>query len=120
MRKVSRDCRKTLQLRVLVLIIGEPGTGRRSLARVIHKLSARLENRFMILADNEEEGKKDSVDVNAVMKPIAKGNVGTLYIEEVANLSFRCFFESDAKEKSSRFQLVHDNPSPGHAGNRRR
>jgi transcriptional regulator of aromatic amino acid metabolism len=120
MRKVSRDCRKTLQLRVLVLIIGEPGTGRRSLARVIHKLSARLENRFMILADNEEEGKKDSVDVNAVMKPIAKGNVGTLYIEEVANLSFRCFFESDAQEKSSRFQLVHDNPSPGHAGNRRR
>lgn len=87
MRKVFEDTRKIAETRVPVLIIGEFGTGRQSLARAIHKLSGGEESQFIILADYGEEKKTRPVDIKAGMKLLEKGTAGTLYVEEIANLS---------------------------------
>jgi DNA-binding NtrC family response regulator len=101
MRKVFEDSRKIAETRVPVLIIGEFGTGKRSIAMSIHKLSGGEEKHFMVLADYGEEKKTSPVDIKAGMKLLEKEDAGTLYVEEIANLSLGEQFELEEYLKSS-------------------
>lgn len=101
MRKVFEDARKIAETRFPILIIGEVGTGKLSLARAIHKVSGDDETQFKILADYGEEKNASPVDIKAGMKLFEKGKAGTLYIEEIATLSLAEQFELEEFLKSS-------------------
>lgn len=109
-RKVFEEARKIAETRVPVLIIGEFGTGRRSLARAIHKVSGGEDNQFVILADYGEEKKARPVDIKAGIKLFKKGKAGSLYVEEIANLSLAEQLELEEFLKSSAAAKKESNP----------
>lgn len=101
MRQIFEDARKIAETRSPILIIGEVGTGKRSLARAIHKVSGDEENQFKILAFYREEKNATPLDFKAGMKLFEKGKAGTLYVEEIATLSLAEQFGLEEFLKSS-------------------
>jgi two-component system, NtrC family, response regulator len=100
MRKVFEDSRKIAETRVPVLVSGEFGTGRRALARAIHKRSGGEEKHFMVMADYGNE-KTSPVDIKAGLKILEKGSAGTFYVEEIATLSLAEQFDLEGIIRSS-------------------
>lgn len=87
MEKILEMSKKLAKTLVPILIIGEAGTGRKSLARVIHELGPNKERQFLSFTYWGHGEKDHSENMKSGITGFIKENVGTLYFEEIASLS---------------------------------
>jgi transcriptional regulator with GAF, ATPase, and Fis domain/tRNA A-37 threonylcarbamoyl transferase component Bud32 len=99
MQEVFKKTEKLAESDVPVLVLGESGTGKEMLARTIHLLSPRKENKLLIvdcsgvsdsLIESELFGHKKGAFTGAGKDKIGhfeKADKGTLFIDEIANAS---------------------------------
>lgn len=87
MKKVFEVSKKLAKMPIPILIVGEFGTGRKSLARVIHEFSPNKERQFFTFTYSGREAKDFSESRKSKITTFIKLNIGTLYIEEIASLS---------------------------------
>lgn len=78
---------KLAKIPISILIIGESGTGRNSLARAIHEFSPNRERQFFAFANFGRGGKNFSDSMKSNITSFFNADIGTLYIEEIAALS---------------------------------
>jgi len=86
MKKILEISKKLAKTPVPILIIGESGTGRKSLACAIHEFSPNKERQFFSFTYLGHGEKDHSENMKPRIAGFIKANIGTLYIEEIASL----------------------------------
>jgi len=99
MQKICRTVEKIAPTSATVLILGESGTGKELLARALHELSPRHDNRFVALncaaipetlLESELFGYEKGAFTGAAKQTLGKietANGGTLFLDEIGDLS---------------------------------
>ena len=94
MKTLREQAAKLAKHESVLLLQGEPGTGKKTFANYVHALSANKHKRFLVLNEdnfNDPDVAKElfGTEVNAVITPghleLCKG--GTIYIDDVANIN---------------------------------
>ena len=98
MRQVCRMIEKVAPTNVTTLLLGESGTGKELLARALHRLSPRADNRFVAincaaipenLLESELFGYEKGAFTGAVKQTPGKtelANEGTLFLDEIGDM----------------------------------
>ena len=113
MKKILEVSKKLAKMPVPILIIGELGTGRKSLAQVIHEFSPNKERQFFTFTHLGEREKDFTDSRKPKIMSFLKINIGTLYIEEIASLplleqiALEKFLETqESKTNSSNTRII--------------
>jgi len=113
MKEIYDYSRKLADTLVPILLYGERGCGRKSLALAMHNLTANKNRPFIIFTHHPKD--KGSSATKKGVKWIIKNHPGTLYMEEIGNLSaidqFDLYFflkesESNAQNKTLSTRII--------------
>jgi DNA-binding NtrC family response regulator len=84
---VFKDVGRLAQCHGPVLIQGECGTGRESVARCIHRHSSRSEQPFAVIYCPGYVGSEIEQQVENQLQALHKGGGGTIFLQEIADIS---------------------------------
>lgn len=86
MKKIFEISKKVAKTPLPILIIGESGTGRKSLALIIHEYSRNNERQFFSFPHLGRDEKDHPESMRSKVTSFIKEDIGTLFIEEIASL----------------------------------
>ncbi len=81
MQELREQIRRVAQHDMMVLIVGEPGTGREAFGRYLHSLSARAQAPFI---DRAVSGMDAAADIR---RALAEAKDGVLFLDEVGDMT---------------------------------